>query len=191
MKFTCSVAEVNNNVNVKELEQEYKIRNKSMFICVVTVVSLVVFGFFIENFLSAWIHISMAWIAELGALAILLIADVKELDHVLEKVEWSTLLFFATLFIMMEGLGILGIIDTLGSIVISIIEIPGSPLLRLIFAITLILWLSSFMSAFIDSIPYTTAMVRPVRFLLLLCCRRSFPVHLLLFSTDRFRWSSR
>lgn len=146
-------------VNIKELEQEYKIRNIPIFVCVSIVVGLVVFGFFIENFLSEWIHISMAWTAELGALAILVIADFKELDHILEKVEWATLLFFATLFVMMEGLGMLGIIDALGSFIISIIEIPGSPFLQLVCAITLIIWLSSFMSAFIDSIPYTTAMI--------------------------------
>ena len=42
------------------------------------------------------------WIAVLGAMWLLVIADVSDLDSILHKVEWSTLLFFAALFILME-----------------------------------------------------------------------------------------
>jgi len=35
-------------------------------------------------------------------MVLLILADVEELDAVLEKVEWATLLFFAGLFILME-----------------------------------------------------------------------------------------
>ena len=42
------------------------------------------------------------WIAVLGAIWLLVIADISDLDSILHKVEWSTLLFFAALFILME-----------------------------------------------------------------------------------------
>ena len=42
------------------------------------------------------------WIAVLGAMWLLVIADISDLDSILHKVEWSTLLFFAALFILME-----------------------------------------------------------------------------------------
>ena len=37
-----------------------------------------------------------------GSLILLILADVNEMETVLEKVEWATLLFFAGLFILME-----------------------------------------------------------------------------------------
>ena len=42
------------------------------------------------------------WIALFGSLILLILADVDELETVLEKVEWATLLFFAGLFVLME-----------------------------------------------------------------------------------------
>lgn len=44
------------------------------------------------------------WIAILGALALLVLADMEELEGVFSRVEWSTLLFFAALFVVMEAL---------------------------------------------------------------------------------------
>ena len=66
------------------------------------------------------------WIAILGALVLLLLADVQELESVLHKVEWGTLLFFAGLFVLMEGLGELGLIDFIGNVTVDIIKVSYS-----------------------------------------------------------------
>lgn len=42
------------------------------------------------------------WIAIFGALWLLVLADISDLESILHKVEWSTLLFFAALFTLME-----------------------------------------------------------------------------------------
>ena len=42
------------------------------------------------------------WIAMLGAVWLLVLADNSDLESVLHRIEWSTLLFFAALFILME-----------------------------------------------------------------------------------------
>lgn len=42
------------------------------------------------------------WIAVLGAVWLLVLADVHEFEIVLHRVEWATLLFFAALFVLME-----------------------------------------------------------------------------------------
>ena len=63
------------------------------------------------------------WIAIFGGVVLLLIADVQELEGVLHKVEWGTLLFFAGLFVLMEGLAELGLIDFIGRITIDIIKV--------------------------------------------------------------------
>ena len=48
------------------------------------------------------LHLSLGWIALLGALLLLILADNEPIDGVLGRVEWGTLLFFASLFILME-----------------------------------------------------------------------------------------
>lgn len=42
------------------------------------------------------------WIAILGALWLLVLADIQDFDIILHRVEWATLLFFAALFVLME-----------------------------------------------------------------------------------------
>ena len=42
------------------------------------------------------------WIAIFGAVVLLLLADVQDMESILHKIEWGTLLFFAALFILME-----------------------------------------------------------------------------------------
>lgn len=83
------------------------------------------------------------------------------MDAVLSKIEWPTLLFFASMFVIMEAVERMGLIDWVGRItelaVLSVSE--GS---RLAIALVIILWLSALTSAFVDSIPVTTMMVKVV-----------------------------
>lgn len=63
------------------------------------------------------------------------------MEAVLARVEWSTLLFFASLFILMESLALLGLIDWIGkqteTVILSVSEES-----RLAVAILIILWVS-------------------------------------------------
>ena len=48
-------------------------------------------------------HVCLAgWIALLGAVWLLVASDIEELETILHRVEWSTLIFFAALFSMMK-----------------------------------------------------------------------------------------
>lgn len=47
------------------------------------------------------------WIAILGALWLLVLADIQDFEIILHRVEWATLLFFAGLFVLMEVFNIL------------------------------------------------------------------------------------
>lgn len=71
---------------------------------------------------SSFLNLS-GWIAIFGAMVLLLLADVQELESVLHKVEWGTLLFFAGLFVLMEGLAELGLIDFIGNVTVDIIKV--------------------------------------------------------------------
>lgn len=81
------------------------------------------------------------------------------MEAVLARVEWSTLLFFAALFVLMEALSILGLIEWIGSQVENLILSVGEDN-RLTIAILIILWVSAIASAFVDNIPLTTMMLK-------------------------------
>ena len=50
-----------------------------------------------DNYLS-----HTGWIAVFGAVVLLVLSDIQDLEPILHKIEWSTLLFFAGLFVLME-----------------------------------------------------------------------------------------
>lgn len=84
-------------------------------------------------------RISFGWTALLGAILLLILADREDMEAVLARVEWSTLLFIAALFILMESIAVLGFIEWIGHqaelLILSVSE--GS---RLAVAILIILW---------------------------------------------------
>ena len=63
------------------------------------------------------------------------------MEAILARVEWSTLLFFAALFILMESLAELGLIEWIGKQTESVI-LSVSEQSRLAVAILLILWVN-------------------------------------------------
>jgi Na+/H+ antiporter NhaD/arsenite permease-like protein len=116
-------------------------------------VSLLVLGATILGFLfSSVIHQEPATIALLGAVVLLLVARVDP-DELIREVDWSTLLFFVGLFVLVEGLVATGVITALGT---HLVEITGGD--QTVTTLGL-LWLSGIASAFIDNIPYTATMI--------------------------------
>ncbi|XP_050501740.1 P protein-like isoform X4 [Diabrotica virgifera virgifera] len=103
--------------------------------------------------------LGLGWTALLGVILLLILYDSKDLDAIFARVEWSTLLFFASLFILMEALSRLGLIDYIGKQTQYVITSVG-PDSRLATAIVLILWVSAVASAFVDNLPLTTMMIR-------------------------------
>ena len=85
-----------------------------------------------------------------------------ELDEPLEEVEWTTLLFFAGLFVLVHSLQYLGVISFIGEYVEkAIVWFPQGEdgIIRLTAAMLILLWVSAVASAFIDNIPYTATMI--------------------------------
>jgi Na+/H+ antiporter NhaD/arsenite permease-like protein len=146
------------SANMDQLRKEYKIHDKKLFIYCSVVLSVVVTLFFLETFISSWVHLPLSWIAVLGAMTLMILADIENIEYLLHKVEWGTLMFFASLFVLLEGLEQLGLVDFIGNHISDYIEkVPKES--RLAAAIIIIVWVSSIVSAIIDSIPYTTAMI--------------------------------
>lgn len=84
------------------------------------------------------------------------------MDAVLHKIEWPTLLFFAAMFVLMESVERMGLIDCIGKLTELIILHVSDQNHRLAVALIIILWLSAITSAFVDSIPVTTMMTKIV-----------------------------
>ncbi|XP_063392434.1 P protein [Cydia fagiglandana] len=143
-----------------QMKQKYRIRDKPLLVKSCVCVSFVVIVFFLHAFPFLQ-RLSLGWTALLGALLLLLLADIQDLEPILARVEWSTLLFFAALFVLMEALSKLGLIDWIGKLTGSLILQVGEES-RLTVAIMLILWVSGLASAFVDNIPLTTMMVRVI-----------------------------
>ncbi|XP_022795377.1 P protein-like isoform X1 [Stylophora pistillata] len=148
--------------SLSALEKKYVIRDKALLFKSLLVIILVVGAFFAEPAFKKSFHLDVGWIAVLGAILLILLADVAHFEEIMEKVEWTTLVFFSGLFILMESLNELGLMDFLGDITSSSIErlAPSDdPKTKRGIAIIIILWVSALVSAFIDNIPFTTAMI--------------------------------
>ncbi|HIF45561.1 MAG TPA: hypothetical protein EYQ73_02050 [Candidatus Poseidoniales archaeon] len=140
--------------DVKELEAKYGIKDPAMLKSSGSILAIVVLCFFLNPIL----HIPVSWVALVGAVVMLLMTDRHDLEGPLEKVEWTTLIFFAGLFVLIHSLQQLGVIDWIGQQVISaIVSFDESS--RLVAALVILLWVSAIASAFIDNIPYTITMV--------------------------------
>ena len=144
--------------DVAELESKYGIKDYKMLTTSGIILGLVILGFFLHPIT----HMPVSWIALGGSVLMLLATNRHELDEPLEEVEWTTLLFFAGLFVLVHSLQHLGVINFIGEYVQKAIEaFPQGQdgLVRLTAAILIILWVSAIASAFIDNIPYTATMI--------------------------------
>jgi Na+/H+ antiporter NhaD/arsenite permease-like protein len=112
-----------------------------------------VLGLTIVGFLFArQLGLEGATIALAGAVVLMILAK-EDVHEVLKTVEWSTLLFFIGLFIVVGAVVKSGLISGLAGQALSVTG--GRPEV----AALLILWMSAVLSAIVDNIPYTITMV--------------------------------
>ncbi|MCH7588079.1 MAG: ArsB/NhaD family transporter [Chloroflexi bacterium] len=108
----------------------------------------VVFGFLFHGAL----HLEPATIALAGATILMLWAR-SDPHHVLRDVEWTTLFFFIGLFILVEAVVQVGIIEKVAQ---AALRLTGGSLPM---TSMLLLWFSAVASGIVDNIPYTAAMI--------------------------------
>ncbi|XP_037626986.1 P protein [Sebastes umbrosus] len=143
--------------NIQELQKKHRITDKVLLVKCVSVLGVVIFMFFLNSFVPS-IHLELGWIAILGSLWLLVLADIQDFEIILHRVEWATLLFFAGLFVLMEALAQLQLIDYIGVQTALLIKaVPEDQ--RLAIAIILVMWVSALASSLIDNIPFTATMI--------------------------------
>lgn len=115
--------------------------------------SMIVFGAVIVLFLVHHsLHIPISVVALMGAITILVWAGIHPGDA-LQHVHWSTLFFFAGLFILVGGVVEVGIMDLLAG---GLEAVTGG---NLFVALLFIIWVSAFASAVMNNIPATATMI--------------------------------
>lgn len=157
--FHSQISEEDKNweKNIQELQKKHRITDTVLLVKCVSVLSVVIFMFFLNSFIPS-IHLELGWIAILGSLWLLVLADIQDFEIILHRVEWATLLFFAGLFVLMEALAQLQLIDYIGEQTALLIKsVPEDQ--RLAVAIILVMWISALASSLIDNIPFTAAMI--------------------------------
>uniref|UniRef100_G3N8I3 OCA2 melanosomal transmembrane protein n=1 Tax=Gasterosteus aculeatus aculeatus TaxID=481459 RepID=G3N8I3_GASAC len=143
--------------NIQELQKKHRITDTVLLVKCVSVLAVVIFMFFLNSFVPS-IHLELGWIAILGSLWLLVLADIQDFEIILHRVEWATLLFFAGLFVLMEALAQLQLIDYVGEQTALLIKaVPEDQ--RLAVAIILVMWVSALASSLIDNIPFTATMI--------------------------------
>jgi Na+/H+ antiporter NhaD/arsenite permease-like protein len=128
------------------------ITNRPLLVKGLVVLAAVILGFFFQGAL----HIEPATVAMAGATVLLLWSGIDP-HHALRDVEWTTLFFFIGLFVLVEGIVHVGIIDAVAQ---GVVRLTGGSLQ--LAAISL-LWVSALLSAVVDNIPYTAAMIPVVQ----------------------------
>lgn len=103
--------------------------------------------------------LSLGWIALLGMILLLIISDRDDMDNMLARIEWTTLLFFASMFVLMECVERMGAIKWICEKAENLIlQIDNEH--RLAAAILIMLSMSALVSSFLDTVPVTAMMVK-------------------------------
>jgi Na+/H+ antiporter NhaD/arsenite permease-like protein len=144
---------------IVQLREEYKITDSTL-LGVGLIIMTIVIGLFLTH--GIW-HMEVSIAALFGASLLfsfgLLTKKVDMLELIEKDIEWTTLLFFMFLFILVGGVEETGMLDIIADGVLYLAH--GN----LVTSICLILWVSAIMSAFVDNIPFTATMLPIVAYL--------------------------
>jgi Na+/H+ antiporter NhaD/arsenite permease-like protein len=139
----------------QKLREEYRITDAKLLKYSLALLGVVIIFFIIHGVL----HMEPS-IAALSGAAVLLLISRVDIVQVLEKdVEWSTLIFFIMLFIIVGACQETGLIQIIAD---WVQRLSGGDLVT---GILLVLWVSAIMSSLIDNIPFTATMLPVVAFL--------------------------
>ena len=133
---------------VMELDENRAIKDKSLLIKSVVMIGLVVIGFMFHSSLG----MESCTIALLAAV-IMMIVGKQDVEDVIMGVEWSTILFFIGLFVVVGGMEETGVIDQLATLLIGM---TGG---NMVLTMLIILWVSAIASSFLDNIPFVATLI--------------------------------
>lgn len=136
------------------IEDDVPIRpvDKPLFVKSLIVLIMMIVLFIIHDYLQ----IDTAFVALFGATILIFFSKIQP-EEILKGVEWSTLLFFAGLFVVVGGIEGSGVVGVVASKIVSFTGTGDA--FNPYFASAFILWGSAGGSAIIDSVPVTATMI--------------------------------
>lgn len=133
---------------VLQLDESKAIKDRPLLIKSVVMIILVVFAFIFHSQL----HLESSTVA-LTAAGIMLLIGRQDVEEAIAGVEWSTLIFFTGLFIVVGGLQETGVIQIVAN---TLVDMTAG---HMTLTILLILWVSAIISAFLDNIPFVATLI--------------------------------
>lgn len=142
------VADERSIESVMRLDEKKAISDKPLMIKSIVMTVAIVIAFMLHDRIGY-----ETCVIALSAGAIMLAIGKKNVDNIIEEIEWTTLLFFISLFVVIGGMQETGVIQNLAHWVIDLTK--GHD----VFMMLLILWASALISSIIDNIPFVATLI--------------------------------
>ena len=133
---------------IMELDENDYIKDRRLLHISVVMVALVVVGFMTHGALGL-----ESCVIALAAAGLILLISGESIEEALHGVEWTTLCFFAGLFIIVGAMSETGVIGMLAQ---GLIDVTGGNLMITMLAV---LFGSAIISSFLDNIPFVATMI--------------------------------
>uniref|UniRef100_A0A1A9UVK9 Citrate transporter-like domain-containing protein n=1 Tax=Glossina austeni TaxID=7395 RepID=A0A1A9UVK9_GLOAU len=145
---------------LEKLRDHFEVERKQIIIicCISLIVVLLLFSLRLYTDL---IQASVGWIAIIAALLTLSLINMKDLESVMSRIDWGTMLFISSLCILMNVLKQLALMKSIGTAVgqyISSVDKENA----LMVAIITILWLSALLTCILDNLPVADFMMQVI-----------------------------
>ncbi len=133
---------------IMELDEREEIKNPILLRQSVIMILLVVVGFMLHGSLGI-----ESCVVALTAAGVLMLISGERIEDALMHVEWTTLVFFAGLFIIVGSLSEVGVIGMLAQ---ALVDVTGGSTFT---AMIVLLVASAIVSSFLDNIPFVATMI--------------------------------
>ena len=133
-----------------EMDESKAIKDKTALVQALGAMTVIVVLFFVHHH----IHLYPAYVALLGLVLAMILARPHP-EALFGQVHWSVLFFFAGLFVIVGGVEHSGLLSLIGN---QVAVMARDPEMLLLTALAL-MWVSALLSAIVDNIPFTVAMV--------------------------------
>lgn len=137
-----------NEACITALDEEKAIKNKPLLFKSIIVLFLILLGFIFHSKLN----IESSIVALSGACMMLIIGK-QDTEEIINGVEWSTIVFFIGLFVVVGGISESGVIENLANYLINITK--GNTT----YTMCIILWISAIISSVLDNIPFVATLI--------------------------------
>lgn len=134
---------------IPDFSEREKISDPRTWKAALAVLALMVVGFVMHNAL----HWEPWFVAGMGLTILVFVGKDVDMDDHFADVELTLLIFFMALFIIVGGVEHSQFLEFIGSLIIPYVQED------LLMATLLLMWVAAFLSAAIDNIPFTAAMI--------------------------------